>query len=73
MDDIGQAFWFLNGILEATKENNNHVLTDSDLDNLSKAITLVQEACKLCDGEWRENPSRLWIERSGGNFLAKKC
>ena len=64
-----QLLW----VLEETKEKNSHVLLDSDLDDLSNALNLVKEASKLCSGEWRENPSRLWIERSGGNFLAKKC
>ena len=72
MDDIEQAFSQIRFFLEALKENNTHVLTDSDLDDLSKAIRLVDEASSLCVGEWRENPLRKWIEGSGGHFRAKK-
>ena len=60
MDDIEHAFFQIRSLLVETKEKNTHVLTDSDLDDLSKAIRLVDEASRLCDGEWRENPLREW-------------
>ena len=69
MDDIGFAFSQITFFLDALQENNNHVLSESDKENLAEARKLINQAQRLCDGEWRQNPLRKWVKIEGGKAI----
>lgn len=73
MDDIEFAFSQINSFLHALRENNNHVLSESDKENLDEARKLINQAQPLCDGEWRQNPLRMWVKMNGGNAIITDC
>ena len=62
MDDIEFAFSQINSFLHALRENNNHVLSESDKENLDEARKLINQASVLCGGEWRQNTLRKWVK-----------
>ena len=65
MDDIELAFSHITSFLDVLRENNNHVLSESDKENLAEARKLINQAQPLCDGEWRQNPLRKWVKMEG--------
>ena len=69
MDDIELAFSHITSFLDALRENNNHVLSESDKENLAEARKLINQAQRLCDGEWRQNPLRKWVKIEGGKAI----
>ena len=69
MDDIEFAFSQITFFLDALRENNNHVLSESDKENLAEARKLISQARRLCDGEWRQNPLRKWVKMEGGKAI----
>tara|TARA_B100001750_G_C15315278_1_gene499368 strand:+ start:426 stop:647 length:222 start_codon:yes stop_codon:yes gene_type:complete len=66
MDDIEYAFSQIGFFLDALKDSNTELLSKSDMEDLSEAIRLVNQASRLCDGEWRQHPSRKWVRVNGG-------
>ena len=66
MDDIEFAFSQITFFLDALQENNNHILSDSDKDNLAEVRKLINQAMGLCDGDWRQNPLRKTVSMKGG-------
>tara|TARA_B100000809_G_C14979266_1_gene473900 strand:+ start:725 stop:946 length:222 start_codon:yes stop_codon:yes gene_type:complete len=62
MDDIELAFFQITSFLHALQENNNHVLSESDKENLAEARKLINQASGLCGGEWRQNTLRKWVK-----------
>ena len=73
MDDIEFAFSQITFFLDALRENNNHVLSELDKENLAEARKLINQAQPLCDGEWRQNPLRKWVKMNGGNAIITDC
>ena len=69
MDDIEFAFSQITFFLDALQENNNHILSESDKDNLAEVRKLISQACGLCDGEWRQNPLRKTVSMKGGQAI----
>jgi len=69
MDDIEFAFSQITFFLDALRENNNHVLSELDKENLAEARKLISQAQPLCDGEWRQNPLRKRVKMNGGNAI----
>ncbi len=69
MDDIEFAFSQITFFLDAIQENNNHVLSESDKENLAASRKLISQAGGLCDGEWRQNPLRKRVKIEGGNAI----
>ena len=50
MDDIEYAFSQIGFFLDALKDSNTELLSKSDMEDLSEAIRLVNQASRLCDG-----------------------
>jgi hypothetical protein len=69
MDDIEFAFFQITSFLDALRENNNHVLSESDKENLAEASKLISQTQPLCDGEWRQNPLRKRVKMEGGKAI----
>lgn len=66
MDDIEFAFSQITFFLDALQENNNHVFSESDKENLVVARKLISQAQSLCDGGWRQNTLRKRVKIEGG-------
>tara|TARA_B100000029_G_scaffold20406_1_gene20654 strand:- start:324 stop:545 length:222 start_codon:yes stop_codon:yes gene_type:complete len=66
MDDIEYAFSQIVFFLNALKDSNTDHLSKSDMEDLSEAIRLVNQAWGLCGGEWSQHPSRKWVRVNGG-------